>query len=50
MEGKKVNKRVIELLLEYGALDFNKNLYINKVKKYNSALYARAERYKSKNK
>lgn len=50
MQGKKVNKRVIELLLEYGALDFNKKLYISKVKKYNSALYARAERYKSKNK
>ena len=42
--GSKVNKKVKELLIEYGALDFNKKLYISKVKKYNSALYARANR------
>ena len=42
--GSKVNKRVRELLIEYGALDFDKKLYFSKVKKYNSALYARANR------
>jgi len=42
--GSKVNKKVRELLVEYGALDFKKSLYISKVKKYNSALYARANR------
>ena len=42
--GSKVNKKVKELLIEYGALDFNKKIYISKVKKYNSALYARANR------
>lgn len=42
--GSKVNKRIIQLLLEYGALDFNKKLYISKVKKYNSALYSRGQR------
>jgi len=43
-KGSKVNKRVINLLIEYGALDFDKKLYISKVKKYNSALYSRGQR------
>lgn len=42
VQGLKVNKKVIELLIEYGALDFDKKKYIKKVKKYNSALYTRA--------
>lgn len=44
IQGKKVNKRVLELLIEQGALEFKKKIYISRVKKYNSALYARAER------
>lgn len=36
-----VNKRVIEKLKETGALQFNKNLYIIAVKKYNRALHMR---------
>lgn len=43
-KGSKVNKRIINLLIEYGALDFDKKLYISKVKKYNSALYSRGQR------
>lgn len=42
MEGKKVNKRVKELLIENGALEFKKNKYIDRTKKYNSSLYGRA--------
>lgn len=42
--GSKVNKKVKELLLEMGALDFNKKQYIKKVKLYNSALWSRANR------
>lgn len=42
LEGKKVNKRVMELLIENGALEFKKNKYIDRTKKYNSALYGRA--------
>lgn len=44
MQGKKVNKKVLELLIESGALEFKKSTYISRVKKYNSAMYARAER------
>ena len=32
---------VIQVLKEQGALEFNKKMYINRVVKYNSALYAR---------
>ena len=39
--GSKVNKKVVELLKEHGASEFNKKRYITRVKKYNSALYAR---------
>ncbi len=42
LQGKKVNKKVMELLIENGALQFNKNKYIDRVKKYNSSLYGRA--------
>lgn len=42
IEGKKVNKKVKELLIENGALEFNKNKYIDRTKKYNSTLYGRA--------
>lgn len=34
-----VNKRTIEVLLEQGALEFNKKKYISRVKKFNSTLY-----------
>lgn len=37
-----VTSRVIEKLQESGALEFNKNTYIKRVIKYNSALYMRA--------
>ena len=36
-----VNARVISILVEKGALEFNKPTYIKRVKKYNSALYGR---------
>lgn len=42
LDGKKVNKRVMELLIENGALEFKKNKYIDRTKKYNSSLYGRA--------
>lgn len=37
-----VTSRVITILKEQGALEFNKRAYVNRVIKYNSALYARA--------
>ena len=40
----KVNKKVIEILIEQGAVEFNKKIYIARVKKYNSALYARSSK------
>lgn len=36
-----VNKRVVDALKSEGALEFNKKIYINRVKKLNSALYSR---------
>lgn len=36
-----VNERVIRVLREQGALEFNKKVYISRVKKLNSALYSR---------
>ena len=36
-----VTSRVISILKEYGALEFNKKVYISRVTKYNSALYSR---------
>lgn len=39
-----VTSRVIDTLQEYGALDFDKKLYIKKVKHYNGALYSRADK------
>lgn len=39
VKGSGVNKRVIEQLLEHGALEFDKKTYINRVIKYNSTLY-----------
>lgn len=44
IQGKKVNKRVVELLIEQGALEFKKNSYIGRVKTYNASLYARSSR------
>lgn len=37
-----VTSRVIQILKEQGALEFNKKVYISRVKKYNSALYSRS--------
>lgn len=37
-----VTSRVISTLKETGALEFNKKVYVNRVTKYNSALYSRA--------
>lgn len=42
--GRVVNKRVLGLLLENGALEFNKKAYIKRTTGYNAALYARATR------
>lgn len=39
-----VTSRVIEILKEYGALEFNKKRYVSRVVKYNSALFARASK------
>lgn len=36
-----VNERVIKLIKEFGASEFNKNVYISRVTKYNSSLMAR---------
>ena len=40
-KSRTVTSRVIEFLKEAGALEFNKSTYIKRIKKYNSALYAR---------
>ena len=40
-KSRTVTSRVIDILKEQGALEFNKKTYINRVKKYNSALYGR---------
>lgn len=39
-----VTIRTINLLEESGAIEFNKKTYINRVTKYNSAIYSRALR------
>ncbi len=39
-----VTTRVISILKEQGALEFNKRIYINRVKKYNSALFSRVNK------
>lgn len=39
VKGSGVNKRVVEKLIENGALEFNKKTYLNRVTKYNSTLY-----------
>lgn len=43
-KGRTVTKKVIEVLKEHGALEFNKKTYIKRVKKYNSSLYMRGMR------
>lgn len=37
-----VTSRVVQILKDMGALEFNKKIYINRVTKYNSALYAKS--------
>ena len=39
-----VTSRVVQILKEQGSLEFNKRTYVNRVVKYNSALYARASK------
>ena len=41
-KGRVVNSRVVKILEECGALEFNKNTYLKRVTKYNSALYSRS--------
>ena len=41
-KSRSITTRTIQLLKEYGALEFNKKTYISRVVKYNSALYAKA--------
>ena len=41
LTGRAVNRRVINALLESGALEFDKNIYLKRVVKYNSSLYTR---------
>ena len=40
-KNRAVTIKIIKLLEEYGALEFDKNKYISRVKRYNAALYAR---------
>lgn len=40
-KSRTVTSRVISILQEQGALEFNKKTYISRVKKYNSSLYGR---------
>jgi len=44
--GRVVNKKVLNILLEQGAIEFDKKQYIKRVTAYNSALYSRAGRRK----
>ena len=41
---KLINKKVLGILEEQGALEFNKKTYIKRVTMYNSTLYAKAQR------
>lgn len=41
-KGRQVTSRVISILKEEGALEFNRKTYLNRVTKFNSALYARS--------
>lgn len=41
-KSRAVTKKIINILEERGALDFDQNLYMNKVKKYNVALHSRS--------
>lgn len=43
-KGRTVTQRVIDILKEQGALEFNKQRYIKKVTTYNASLYSRAEK------
>ena len=41
-KSRTVTSRVIQILKEQGALEFRKQIYINRVTKYNSMLYAKS--------
>lgn len=42
--GRVINKKVLRVLEEQGAIEFNKSTYIKRVTMYNSSLYSRANR------
>lgn len=42
--GRVVNKKVLNILFEQGAIEFEKKQYIKRVTAYNTALYSRAQR------
>lgn len=42
--GRVINKRVLNILFEQGAIEFKKKQYIKRVTAYNTALYSRAQR------
>ena len=42
--GRVINKKVLKVLFEQGAIEFNKKTYIKRVTMYNSSLYGRANR------
>lgn len=41
-KSRSVTSKVVDILKEYGALEFSKKVYLNRVIKYNSSLYGRA--------
>lgn len=43
-KSRTITTRVINILREHGALEFNKRIYIKRVTKYNSTLYAKSMR------
>ena len=43
-KGRVVTSKVVDILKEQGALEFNKRVYIKRVTAYNSSLYSRAIR------
>lgn len=42
--GRVINKKVLNILFEQGAIEFSKKQYIKRVTAYNTALYSRAQR------
>lgn len=42
--GRVINKKVLNILFEQGAIEFSKKQYVKRVTAYNTALYSRAQR------